>query len=244
VRKFDRVGSLSDLADWFGVEEILAAPPQATAGDIAGDVGKNLLNKLVQSGRPDIKSAAEVSTGQSFFPDVTRPRPTPRDELATAPLGLTDELKFLKGKLGRTGDVPRPGYARRLLGTADTHPGRAALSEVHDLRRRFLEAEGRPQLGRSFGRSSVAKMQDALNADNFEAFKDAKAAYLADKGNEKKFRDALDKFDPLAERVSDRLERKFEREYINDEQRKKLAVAREYAKEQRAKMLEWWRRSK
>jgi hypothetical protein len=244
VRKFDRVGSLSDLADWFGVEEILAAPPQATAGDIAGDVGKNLLNKLVQSGRPDIKSAAEVFTGQSFFPDVTRPRPTPRDELATAPLGLTDELKFLKGKLGRTGDVPKPGYARRLLGTADTHPGRAALSEVHDLRRRFLEAEGRPQLGRSFGRSSVAKMQDALNADNFEAFKDAKAAYLADKGNEKKFRDALDKFDPLAERVSDKLERKFEREYLTDEQRKKLGVARNYAKDQKAKMLEWWRRAK
>jgi hypothetical protein len=243
VRKFDRVGSLSDLMDWFGTEELLAAPPQASTGDIASDMGKGLLNKLAQTARPDFKSGIEVASGQSFYPDVTRPRPMGRDELAVAPLGLQDELKFLKGKLGRTGDVPRPGYARRLLGTADTDPGRAAMSEIHDLRQRFLKAEGKPT-GMAFGRSSLAKMQDAVSAGDLDAFRDAKAAYLKAGGNVQKFREALARLDPVEERLNEKLERKFVKEYLNDGQREKLKVAREYAKSQRAKLIDWWKQAK
>lgn len=245
VRVFRRVGSLSDFTDWFGVPEAVALLPQYKANqiglsDYATEIAKSPLNKAVQAARPDVKTGLELGMGASLYPDVTRPRPTPRGEIAAGLVGMRDELKAIKRQVG-TGDTVRPGYGERQLGLARSDPGQAALSEVHDLRRRFLSNKGEPDTTPR-APSSIAKLRDAALADDPKAFADAKARYLESGGTREKFEDALKNLDPIAGKLNASDERKFTREFLTDSQREKLKRAREYTKGLTKKIKEMWGR--
>ncbi len=244
VRVFRRVGSLSEFTDWFGVPEAVALLPQYRADqlstkDYAGEIGLAPVNKAVQAFRPDVKLGAELGIGQSLYPDVSRPRPQGRDEILAGSLGLRDELKAVKREAG-SGDTVKHGYLSGAVGLARQDPGQAALSEIHDLRKRFMKTQGRAEEP-AYGASSIAKLRDAARGDDPKAFADAKRNYLGAGGNLKKFTDAIDNMDPVKGKLNEADEAKFTGKFLTGEQKDKLKLAREKLKEQKAKMLSMWK---
>lgn len=232
VRVFRRVGSLSDFLDWFGVNEVLKAPPQASAGDVARDVAMSPVNKAVGAVRPDVKGGFELATGQSLYPDVTRPAPKRRDEIMAGMFGLQDELKMAKGQ------PVKPHYQQRLLGLTQVMPGQAAVSEVRDLKKTFEKGLGK-KVDRPQSPSAIAPMRDAATYDDFEAFRRAKADYVAAGGTFQKFKESLDNLDPIKGSLNEADERKFKK-WLTDGQSETLARARVYVKDQQKKLQKWW----
>lgn len=73
-------GALSDFLDWFGYSDAVAAMKEVEKGRGSyGDVIKTMatapVNKIAGGLTPFIKTPLELATGQSYFPDVFKPRP-------------------------------------------------------------------------------------------------------------------------------------------------------------------------
>ena len=73
-------GALSDALSWFGMDNPFETAKRISKGRMSGkDVAKEVVTaapkKLFQGLRPEPKLLYEVVSGQSYFPDPTRPRP-------------------------------------------------------------------------------------------------------------------------------------------------------------------------
>ncbi|MBC2712857.1 MAG: strawberry notch family protein [Desulfosarcina sp.] len=73
-------GALSDALSFFGLEDWPGdvkdlIKGKRTVGEKLQDAAKALLNRAAQGIRPEVKLFAEVATGSSLYPDITRPRP-------------------------------------------------------------------------------------------------------------------------------------------------------------------------
>lgn len=246
VRIFRNTGAMGDFLEWFGVNTLASMYPkyrdgQLTGADIAREMALSPVNKFVQGLRPDLKAGYEFLTGTSLYPDATRPRSQPRGEAIAAAFGLVDEYRELKGRLTGSGERARPNYAQRMIWGV-TDPRQNALHEIYDLREDFMRKQGKSTVG-TFAQSPAKPMRDAAMAGDYEAFAEARAAYIKSGKNYANFVKTLEGLDPLSQRLSDADERKFVNEFLTGDQRLKLAVARDYAQMLKETMAVWWERA-
>ncbi len=242
VRVFRRVGSLSDFLDWFGVPELVGAAPRLAAGQetplqAVGEMASGVANKAIQSVRPDLKTGAEIVTGQKLYPNAFKPQSARRDELAAQVIGGTDELKMAKG------ESIHPHYQQRLAGISAVDPGQSAMIEIRDLKDRFLESKGK-SADNAHPPGATAPMRRSAQDDDFEAFQRAKKDYLAKGGDFKKFRESLDRLDPVKASLNAKDEAEFKHKFLTGDQRAKLSTAQGYAESTKKKMLRWWNGAK
>lgn len=246
VRVMRNVGAVGDLLEWFGLNTLASLWPQYQAGqitatDLLAEMAKDPLNKVVGGIRPDVKGVAEVLSGQSYFPDATNPRSVERGEAAAGVFGLVDEYKAAKGKLTGSGERARPNYlARAMVGVVD--PKRNALNDTYDLREKFLKKEGHESPNFK-GTSAFKNIREAAMAQDYNAFKAAlKAYYDSGKGYDN-FKKSLNYLDPIAQRLNADDELKFEK-FLTANQRKRVAVARQYAQDLKVTLWAWAKKAK
>lgn len=243
VRVFRNTGAFGDFLEWFGLNTATTLYPkyrdgQVTLGDMAWEMAKDPVNKLVQGLRPDIKTGGEVLTGKTIFPDVTNPKPVDRSEAAASALGLRDEFKWARGKVTGSGETIRPWYLQRmLLGVSD--PRQNALFEIADLRNDFLAKKGKER-NVSFPASPIKSMREAAEREDYGAFRKARSAYLKNGRDYTDFIASLRNLDPVANRLNVKDEEEFEQKFLTSIQREKLVVARDYAKNLEVTLWKWW----
>ena len=143
-------GALSDAMSFFGLEDF----PQDVKDVVEGsrtitekivDAGKALVNRAWQAVRPEIKMAADVSTGMTTYPDVFRPMPI-RDRLEhvlrTFKLDSIYRAALDRPAPGKDSDSPVARKVEHLLGDLrrmlvyDTDPG---VQAYYDTRRMVFE---------------------------------------------------------------------------------------------------------
>jgi len=246
IRVFRNVGALGDFLEWFGINKVLSMFGKLKAGqvdakDIALEMAFAAPEKAMGSIRPDLKALYEIPTGQSLFPEPTKPRSARRGELAAGVFGLQDEYKWMRGKVLGDGSRPRNHYWQRWgLGVND--PRQAALSNIYDLRSDFLKKKGKEEKG-TFPVSRYKEARDAAILEDYDAFLEWKGNFVAERG-EKKARDDFLGFlrgtDPIASPLTNDDEIEFERDFLTNEQRGQLTVARQFAGELRDLLLTWW----
>jgi hypothetical protein len=243
VRVFNNVGALGELMEWLGINTLIGLYPlycnkQLTGKDLIREMGKDPANKMMQALSPHLKAIWELPTGMTTFPDVSNPRKRDRGSIAADYFGLSDEYQAVKGLLLQNGLRARPHYIERFL-YGIVNPRRSAIHEMHSLRERFLRKEGREVEG-NFTASKTRYMRYAAMFEDFESFKKARAVYLAEGGTYDKFKRSIAYIDPIARRLNDEDEQKFEHEFLTSLQRERLKVARDYAKEVELTLWQWW----
>jgi len=140
VKYFSRLGALGDFLEWFGMEE---APytitdwlnGKRTLKETVIDMAKKPVNIIAQGIRPEFKTSAELLTGQSFYPDILKPR-TARDRglLFARSLGLENEYIAIKG-------LPSKGYQKSLKLSAyyEIDPYQSAYMDLYDEKDRYIK---------------------------------------------------------------------------------------------------------
>jgi hypothetical protein len=145
---FDRLGALGDFLEWFGLD---AAPQMVdrmykgklTVKEAAKEMAISPVNKMAQGMMPFSKTGFEVATGRALFPDITKPRTIRNRKLHIArSLGLENEYKAIAGLPSR----PYGESAWNLL-TYKIHPGEAAMGDVYELKRKYMESIGKSGSG-------------------------------------------------------------------------------------------------
>lgn len=241
-------GALGDFLEWFGINSLANLLPkymnnQVTVGEIVTEMAKSPVNKMVKGVRPDAKAAVETITGKSLYPDAFNPRTTDRGDTLAGLLNLKDEYRQAKGFVTGDGSRARPNYLQRLIGASE--PKVNALQEIYDLRDAYLRQQGKPVVDRGGGAATLfTNMRRAAEAEDPKAFADAKAAYLASGKKIDNFKKSLAQLDPIAARLTDVDERRFQFRFLNNEQRAKLKTARAYAAELRKRMAKYWAQSR
>ena len=241
---FRNVGALGDFIEWFGLNDFVSLYPQWKNDQVTGkyileEMGKAPINKVVGSLRPELDAGLiGLIGGQSTFPDVFNWRQVERDTVIPSMLGLRDEYAWTKNKLFKTGDSVRPGYLTKLL-FASADPRAMALGEMYDLREKFFAKKGKP-IPNFRGLSKYRNMRYAAQNGDQEAFVNARRKYLEDGGNWKNFQNSVGNLDPIKSKLNPQLEYEFEHEFLDDKQRRKLRVVRDYANELEIRMIRWW----
>lgn len=248
IMLFRNVGALGDLAEWFGLNELIANVPKVRAGQMTPTealklMAKEPLNKLIGSIRPDIKAPMEVAAGVSTYPDVTRPRSVQRDNQVFQILGLEDEYRKVKGLVTGSGETNRPNYLARFLGVTD--PKKNALYELYDLREQFLKSKGRDVPDFNGGGSSdpFKNMREAIAANDLGSFKKAMDAYIASGKTYANFKKSLSNLDPIASSLNRKDEAEFEQKFLTPDQRERLGAVRRYARDLEVQMWRQWRKA-
>lgn len=246
IRVFRNVGSSSDFLEWMGLNAAAEMIPQYMDGKIGADqvlkaMGKEIVNKVWHGVRPDLKLVPELLSGKSSFPDATRWRSKPRGEIVADSLEPDWYTIVRKYALG-DGTSIRPGMADRWLGIAIEEPMRNALSDTHDQIRRFLESKS---LGNDddYGTSKTRTMRLAVENRDYDAFAVAKRKYLAGGGSFASFKKSIAKLDPLTRVRNGKMEKEFVETFLNDDDRRKLKMSRDWAASLRDGMLVWWKQS-
>jgi hypothetical protein len=107
VLYFSRLGALQDFLDWFGLDTPAKHTQDFLSGkksirDIAKDIAKEDVNKIVNAITPVVKLPGELLYGKKLFPVITRPMPIrDRWQYIAESFGLTNEYKALTGKPSR-----------------------------------------------------------------------------------------------------------------------------------------------
>jgi GGDEF domain-containing protein len=246
IRVFRNIGSAGDFMENFGINSLISLWPkykagQLTAQDLLTEVAKDPVNKLAKSVRPDLKGAAEVASGYSFFPDVFNPRKVRRDENAMSALGLGEEYKAARGKVLEDGTRAKPNYWQNWLWSTE-NPEKSALGEMYDLKARYLTSEGRDVPDFKGLKSQFGRLKDAAENKDFKAFKESMKLYL-EKADAKKFFERIDKLDPIEAGLNDADEKKFEQEFLTAPQRMKLKIVRDYAQQLKIDMYHMYKQA-
>jgi hypothetical protein len=244
IRILRNTGALGDFLEWFGLNTAVSAWPQYESGQLSTKellqmMAKDPLNKVVQGIGPHLKVPFEALAGQAFFPDATNPQPMPRDEILANAVSLRDEYRAAKGAVLKQGDRARPNYLESFLGVGTVDPRREVLSEIYALRERFLDRKGKPSVN-VLKVSDFRPMREAAYANDYDAFKEARKAFLEKGKAFENFMASIEHLDPIAARLNDAEEQEFEQEFLEGNQRLRLKLARDYADELRATLLSWW----
>ncbi len=245
IRVFRNVGALGDFLEWFGLNELPGIVEkyrnnQAGPLDVAKEVAKAPIEKLVGYVRPDIMGGFSVLTGQSLFPSPFSPRSTTRGEAIGDIVGLRDEYNWAKGMALGTGETARKNYWQRwMVGVVD--PREAALHEITDLRERFLESKG-VHTGGVYPVSEYRIPRNAAIAEDYDSFVAWKHNFETEHPSNAvdKFYKMLERIDPVASRLNDADEFQFIKKYLTPEQRSKLDIARDYASQLQRTLAIWW----
>jgi len=154
---FSRLGALTDLLEWFGLDTPLQdardfLEGKRTLKEIAQDMAKAPLNKFFNLVTPFIKLPAELATRTKLYPEVTEARPGAIRDVAlhvAQSLGLGEEFKRVTGRPSR----PYTG-AHILVYKVD--PGEAAYFHILNEKRRWQKKRGKAREGYSWSAKSNA----------------------------------------------------------------------------------------
>lgn len=246
VRVFRNVGALGDALEWFGINTLLGLLPdymdgQLTGSDIAKEMLKDPVNKVVQGLGPTIKLPVEGGFGINMFPDMFNLRAQDRDDAIANVLGIREEYREARGMVLRDGSRAKPHYLQRYV-VGVTDPRQNAIHEMHALRQRFLEKNGkeRPSI---MGGSPFKPLREAAMNNDFEAFKEARAKYVDSGKTFDNFMASLNHLDPIAAKLNDADEKEFAENFLTERQKPKLKIARDYAAELKTTLWKWWNES-
>lgn len=150
---FNRLGSVSDVFDWIGLDTIGSDVKDIISGKMTIkekvlEMLQSPFNKIASGAYPFHKMIFELVTGKTTYPDIFNPG-TIRDRgiyLARS-FGLENEYRSLTGKPLKGGS-----YARNLknLFLYSTDPQEAAYWDMYDLKDKFLNSIGKPSGGGSY----------------------------------------------------------------------------------------------
>lgn len=237
-----------EFMKFFGLNTLSNLFPLWQEGKITtGDLAREWAWGQVATGwammRPEIKVPGELMMGATTYPDPSAPRAMPRDEILANIPGWRDEYMAAKGAVLQEGHRARPHYWPKLWGISVTDPKENALSEIHDLRTRYLHKLGNEPTN-PLRVSDTRVMKQAARADDFEAFQEAKKVYVRSGKTFKTFKASIDRLDPLETQLNEEQEREFIDKFLNAADRRKLTVARDYAADLRSRMAAWWHLAK
>lgn len=234
-------GALGDVSEWGGLPTLLAMVPQLSAGQVTAEevmeeMGLSVLNKAFNMFGPQ-KFVFEVTTGYSLFPSVTEPHKANRGEIVAGYFKALDIMKAVDPL--HKGWTARPHLAQRLaMGVVD--PRIEALSQIWDMKAKYAKKKTGVDADSYWRVSKVKVMRDAAKAGNFDAFKKAKAIYIANGSKASNFKMSLSRMHPLAGMSrADRLE--FQHVFLTGQQRENLLpVATDYSLKLKGQMMTWW----
>ena len=272
---FRNLGSLGDLTEWFGMgalmehwDDIVAG--KADWGDVGFDMFMDPVNKLGQALSPHIQLSIAALTGTSNFPDMYSRRQVKFWDELYGSLTFKDVYRELHGRIFNTGERAHPysltGFALRTLGITHyekpltnfplkafpgvSDPRRFALMESYALIDRFKKTPA--QRGRERGSESFKTMRDAVDLGNFEAFREARKAFIKEKLALEKnksmadvyrsFISTLGTLDPVGPKMGKAQQERFWN-WLTKQQRQRVNIARHYARDLEMDMWNWWQRA-
>ncbi len=213
VKYFSRLGAFSDFLEWFGLDTPIRDVKDLLNGtraprEIFADMGKSPANKIAQGISPTIKLPAELATGKKTFPDVFSPRSiTDRTAYTAESFGLGNEFKALsRTPLARSAGInPRPGRSYLTQETGEgllyykSDPGAAAYNGIQELKRQYLEKQGRASEGNiSSPRTETLKNYKlALRYDDKETARFYLEQYKKIGGTQKDLLTSISSLNPL-----------------------------------------------
>lgn len=200
VLYFDRLGAFQDFLSNFGLDQSGRLTKKVLHGELtikeaANEMAKGPLNVVVSGLSPWFKVPAELLTGRTIYPDVTKPGTIRDKKLYIArQVKLADEYAWLAG-------LPSEGYDKSLkkLFVYTSNPGIAAYSDIMDEKRRFAERMGKE----SEGYFITPKGNALYNYKLALRYKDYKAAehyldeYIAKGGTAEGFSRSMHAMNPL-----------------------------------------------
>ena len=212
------------------------------SNEILRNAGRSAVNKTVGGLSPVIKFPFEAFTSQSLFPDVFNPRAVDRMDLVTGLVGMTEEYKFLRGKVMADGTRSKYSgideWVMSKMGVSMSNPRAAALHEVWDAYSTFQDRVlGKPSPS-PMTVSPFKAMREAVYADGPEgrkAFEEAFEHWKSKGGTFKSFRGYLDR---LGSRVTKEHEKQF-MEWLTPRQRTQVGKANDFSSVVQAKMFMW-----
>lgn len=210
IRYLDRIGILGDYLEWFGLDGAVLSVDDFISGrrnakEIAGDMAKSPVNKLVNGVNPFVKTPAELLTKKSFFPDVFRPRLIRNShEQIAINLGLKDEYRALS-------KLPSKSYTKSLrkLFWNEIHPMESSywqlVSDVYTYR-----GKRKGSSGISFSTSEksmkIYYYKQALHYGDMEAADRYLEEYIMLGGTRRGYKQSMSFLNPLRGIRDDELE--------------------------------------
>lgn len=138
---FSRLGSLSDLLEWFNLNSLPQdiqdiADGREKFGHLLEEMAKGPVNKIVNGLTPYLKIPAELLAGKQYYPDAFKPR-TIRDlgQYAASQFGLQSEYDRITRKPVKESYVS--SWINALVYRSD--PEQAAYYTVLDLKNRYRQ---------------------------------------------------------------------------------------------------------
>jgi hypothetical protein len=225
-------GALSDALSWFGMDNpwetaSLALSGRKSAGDIVKEMAKAAPIKLFQGIRPEPKMLYEGLTGQSLYPDPTRPRPirdTAEHIFRTFALDRVYNRAVLKPKVDGSW-LTQLGRDIQHLVINDSDPGEQAYYTTRKYVFEWMEKQGkeRPPSIPSNASNALYYYKQALKFSDFDAAERYLKKYQDLGGKMKDVATSVKRVHPLATlRVMDKY--KFVSE-LSPEQKKTLDIA-------------------
>jgi len=200
---FSRIGAISDVLDWVGLDTAVIdmmdfLQGRLTLKEYLTQMIQSPLNKAVNAAYPYHKLAFELITGRKLFPDIFRQGQIRDAGLHIAQsLGLENEYKALAGLPQRKGS-----YLESLqeIFYYRTNPDEAAYWDIIDLKERYLERNGKPH-GYVFWQDKKNKalyyLKVALRYKDKEAVDKYLYEYAVYGGTAKGLKQSLSSMDPL-----------------------------------------------
>jgi predicted RNA methylase len=208
---FSRLGAISDILDWVGLDTAILDVKDFLAGRLTLkeyliQMIQSPLNKIINAAYPYHKLAFELITGRSLFPDIFRQGQIRDAGLHIAQsFGLGDEYRALTGLPKKKGSY---WESLKEIFYYRTNPDEAAYWDIIDLKERYLEKEGKPH-GYAFWQDKKNKalyyLKVALRYKDKEAVDKYLYEYAIYGGTAKGLKQSLNNMNPLYGLKSDEL---------------------------------------
>lgn len=159
VLYFSRLGTLSDLLEWFNLNSVPneiadIAEDRSSFAHLAEEMAKGPVNKLVNGMAPYLKIPAELLSGKQFYPDAFRPRNI-RDlgKYAADQAGVGKEYDRLTGK------PVKESYAKAWMDSViyRSDPEQTAYYSVLDLKDKYRKNVLGKSSGTGFNNDAKSK---------------------------------------------------------------------------------------
>lgn len=236
VRYFSRLGNIPDIMEWFDPEDGADLirdwlNGRATALEVAGRwLWYGPAEKAILGANPFAKVPFELAYGRSAYPSLERPRAIyDKAEYLADHFGLGDLYRHAFGK-----PVRSTPWGKALLNVAsyEADPKQSAYYDILDLKADWQvknEKGGQASGANSLKHDALRNMKLALRYGDKDAFAKYIAEYAAKGGTPQGLKQSIRFLHPLAG-LKKQDEAKF-RDSLNEEDRKRLALATEYYEE-------------
>jgi len=253
VMVFTNTSVVGEAMEWVNGNELPALTRQVMDGQIGvtelmASVPKAAFNKIINSANPFYSATYTAFSGKATFPDAFNQRRADRWEgfKSMGGMPLRELGREAYGRMLKTGDRAKYGglqdaqFWQRLGGVSAYDPDRHAMYEIRNLQDQYLEKHG-TEVESPGHRSKFKTMRDATFSTDFEAFKEAKATYLAKHADAsyESFLQHVKRQGPDSWK-NEAVRKDFEENFLNDSQRNRLSAARRFAERMKPQMIEYW----